>query len=51
MLNQALILNELGYFNESLAICDYLVENHFKPDDLYFKMMEVRIYALDNLEL
>ena len=51
MLNQALILNELGYFNESLAICDYLAENHFKLDDLYFKLVEVRRYALDNLEL
>jgi len=51
MLNQILILNDLGYFDESLEICDYLMDNHFKEDELYFSLIEARKYAVNKLGL
>ena len=50
MLRQVSILNELGYLEQSLKICDFLLENHFKEDDLYFKLMESREFAIDNFK-
>ncbi len=50
MLRQVLILNELGYFEQSLEICDFLLENHFKEDDLYFKLIKSREFAIDNFK-
>lgn len=50
MLRQVSILNELGYLEQSLKICDFLVENHFKEDDLYFKLMESREFAIHNFK-
>ena len=40
-LKQAVILNELGFRDESKGICDYLSENHFKRDELYFTLKEL----------
>ena len=40
-LQQAIILNELGFRDESKEICDYLSENHFKRDELYFALKEL----------
>ena len=40
-LQQAIILNELGFRDESKEICDYLSENHFKCDELYFTLKEL----------
>lgn len=40
-LQQAVILNELGFRDESKEICDYLSENHFKCDELYFTLKEL----------
>ena len=49
MLKQILILNELKYFNESLNISDYLMENTFKVDDYYIKLVNARINTMKNL--
>lgn len=38
MLQQALILNNMGYHEESSRIADYLRKNHFKNDDIYEKL-------------
>lgn len=38
MLQQALILNDMGYHEESSRIADYLRKNHFKNDDIYEKL-------------
>lgn len=46
-LRQSAILNELGFFKESLAICDELFENHFCVDDFYFKLIEVKRDAMN----
>lgn len=51
MLKQAKILNESGYFVESLIICDYLCRNHFKIDDFYMKLLNVRRYAMNALDM
>ena len=48
MLKQVLVLNDLGYFKESLKISDFLFENHFKEDDFYFTLTDARKYAMDN---
>lgn len=49
MLTQALILNELNYFDESLVICDYLMENHFKVDEFYLKILDAKKFVLKSL--
>ena len=49
MLKQILILNILDYFSESLEICDYMMENHFNVDELYLKLIDAKIVALNNL--
>lgn len=49
-LKQALILNRLGFYTQSLQICDILAENHFKVDDFYLKLMDERSHALKNME-
>ncbi len=46
MLRQILILNDLGYFRESLEICDFLAERHFRADELYFALTDVRNVAI-----
>ena len=51
MLKQAKILNESGYFAESLIICDYLCINHFKIDDFYLKLLNVRRYAMNAMDM
>lgn len=38
MLQQALILNDMGYHEESSRIANYLRKNHFKNDDIYEKL-------------
>lgn len=48
-MKQAIILNKLGFFNESLKICDYLLENHFKTDEFYFKVLYMKIDSLTQL--
>lgn len=40
-LKQAVILNELGFRDESKEICDCLSGNHFKRDELYFTLKEL----------
>ena len=47
MLNQAQILNDSGYFAESLIICDYLCRNHFKINDFYLKLLNARRNAMN----
>ena len=49
MLKQIIILNEVKYFNESLNISDYLMENTFKVDDYYIKLINARINTMKNL--
>lgn len=49
MLKQALILNDKGFFKESLAICDFLFENHFRTDDFYFRILAAKRFALGEL--
>ena len=46
MLRQILILNDLGYFRESLEICDFLSERHFRADELYFALTDARNVAI-----
>ena len=41
-LKQAMILNKLGFHLEALKICDFLVKNHFKCDEYYFSLMDLR---------
>ncbi|MBQ9159783.1 MAG: tetratricopeptide repeat protein [Methanobrevibacter sp.] len=50
-LSQAMILNDLGFFEESLKICDNLFENHFAVDDFYFRLINVKMYAVRQLGL
>lgn len=49
-LKQAMILNELGFYGEALKICDYLMENHFKCDDFYYNLLDVRKVAVGALQ-
>lgn len=49
MLKQASVLNELGYYEESLTITDYLYKNHFKTDEFYLKL--TRLHELTLIEL
>ncbi|MBQ2666011.1 hypothetical protein [Methanobrevibacter sp.] len=51
MLKQIQILNKNGYFAESLAINDFLFENHFMIDDFYFKLLNARKYAMKELDM
>lgn len=51
MLMQAQILNRSGYFKESLSVSDYLCKNHFKTDDFYLKLLNVRRYAMEALDM
>lgn len=46
-INQILILNDLGFFRQSLLISTGILENHFVLDELYFKLVECKIHALD----
>ncbi len=50
-LRQAMILNDLGFFDDCLNICNVLFENHFAVDDFYFKMIHVKMYAMGELGL
>ena len=49
LLKQAVILNDVELFEEALDICEMLFENHFRVDDFYFKMLNVKIHALKGL--
>ena len=49
MLKQVQILNESSYFAESLIICDYLFNNHFRMNDFYLKLLDVKRYAMKGL--
>ena len=46
MLRQILILNDLGHFRESLEICDFLSERHFRADEFYFALTDARNLAM-----
>ena len=46
LLKQASVLNELGFFDEVIVICDELFENHFKKDDFYNNLVKTKDYAL-----
>ena len=48
-LRQVLVLNELGFFSESLAIVDELLRMYFTPDTLYFRLINAKRYALTEL--
>ena len=50
MLKQALILNELDFSAQSLAICDYLMKNHFRVDKFYYELLNAKRDALKNLD-
>lgn len=50
-LRQVLVLNELGFFKESLTICDELLKNHFRVDDFYRKLVNAKMHAMDELGL
>ena len=45
MLEQALILNDLEFFTESLKICSFLLENHFTEDEFYLRLADARGHA------
>mgnify|MGYP003361880854 CR=1 FL=1 len=47
MLKQVLILNDLGFYSQSLAICDFLCQNHFKEDEFYFKLIKAREVSIN----
>ena len=51
MLKQAIILNELGEYENSLKITDYLSKNHYRTDDFYKKLINARKSALDEVKL
>ena len=51
LLDQALILYESGLFEESLTVCDVLFDNHFRADDFYFRMLEIRTQNLMELHM
>lgn len=40
-LKQAVILDEMGFHEESMTICNHLYENHLKCDDFYRKLTEL----------
>lgn len=40
-LKQAIVLDEMGFHEESMRICNHLYENHFKCDDFYLKLTEL----------
>lgn len=41
-LNQIEILNDLGFYKESLLICSEILENHFVLDELYFSLVDCK---------
>lgn len=49
MLTQVKILNDLGFYNQSIRINDYLWRNHFKIDGFYFNLAGVRKITLNEL--
>ena len=49
MLRQIRILNDEGFYRESLKISDILWENHFKVDDFYLKLVKARKDTLEGL--
>jgi tetratricopeptide (TPR) repeat protein len=51
MMRQAKILNESGYFAESLSISDFLFKNHFKVDDFYLELLYAHKFAMDKLDM
>lgn len=51
MLKQVSILNDLGFFTESLKISDYLYENHYSVDGFYLRLLGERKLALDGLNI
>jgi len=40
-LKQAVILDDVGFHEESMTICNHLYENHFECDDFYRKLTEL----------
>lgn len=50
MLEQVMVLNESGFFTQSLAICDFLMKNHFRTDEFYLKLLNFKKYALEGLD-
>ena len=49
MLRQVTVLNDLGFYGDSVKIADYLCKNHFKVDEFYIELFETRIFAMDKL--
>ena len=49
MLRQVMVLNDLGFYEDSLKITDYLCKNHFKVDEFYLKLVKARIFAMDKM--
>ena len=49
MLRQVQILNDLGFYSESLDISDYLWRNHFRVDDFYIKLAQSRKSTMEKL--
>lgn len=47
MLHQIMILNKVECFSEAINISNYLLENHFKVDEFYFKLLNAKKYALE----
>jgi tetratricopeptide (TPR) repeat protein len=51
MLRQVSVLNDLGLYDESLEISDYLCCNHFKVDEFYLKLLNARKMTMSRLDL
>lgn len=49
MLRQVMVLNDLGFYEDSLKITEYLSQKHFKVDEFYIKLLRTRIFAMDKL--
>ena len=47
MLHQIMILNKVECFSEAISISNYLLKNHFKVDEFYFKLLKAKKYALE----
>ncbi len=45
-LKQAQILMELGFFTQSLKICDWLMDNHFMVDEFYMDLLSCKVDAM-----
>lgn len=51
LLEKGLILNELGLFGEALKTFDFLLENHFRQDEMYIKALNGRELSMREMNL